>query len=234
MIGIFGGTFDPVHYGHIKPALSVMQALGLSQLRFIPNRFPPHREAPWLSVEQRLALLQTALKEYPEAIVDERELNRDGPSYMVETLASLRKEFGDESLCLIIGVDVYLEFTSWYQWRSILGLCHLVVTTRPGFNLEGLDLEGFDIADFNKDKMLEKSNAGKMDLEDYAFLAEKMTTDVSILTSQTAGAILLQSVPQLDISSTIIRQKFLNGDDVSEYMPAAVCQQLRGFINDNR
>ena len=111
MIGIFGGTFDPVHYGHIKPALSLKQALNLRQLRFIPNRVPPHRAEPWLSVEQRLLLLNTALKDYPDVIIDERELNRDGPSYMVDTLSSLKKDFPDEGLCLIIGMDTFFGIT---------------------------------------------------------------------------------------------------------------------------
>jgi len=221
VIGIFGGTFDPVHYGHIKPALSVMQSLNLSQLRFIPNRLPPHRTEPWLSVEQRLALLKSALEKYPEAVIDERELNREGPSYMVETLASLKQDFSDDGLCLIIGMDVFFGLTSWYQWRSIFDYCHLVVTTRPGFE------QSFDQA-----QVLEQ--IGKLDTTDYDFLAKKITTDVSVLTSQAAGRILLQSVPQLDISSTRIREKCLSGEDISDYMPAAVSQQLRGFINDNR
>jgi len=216
VIGIFGGTFDPVHYGHIKPAFSVMQALDLSQLRFIPNRFPPHRAKPWLSVEQRLALLTSALEEYPEAVVDERELNREGPSYMVETLASLKDEFGGESLCLIVGMDVFFGLTSWHQWRSIFDYCHLVVTTRPGFEQKEM-----------------REQAEQLDAENYNFLAKKITTNVSVLTSQAAGLILLQSVPQLDISSTRIREKCLSGEDISEYMPAAVSRQLRGFINDN-
>ena len=227
MIGIFGGTFDPIHYGHIKPALSVMQSLNLSQLRFIPNRLPPHRAEPWLDVEQRLALLKSALEKYPEAIIDERELNREGPSYMVETLASLKDEFNDESLGLIIGMDVFFGLTSWYQWRSIFDYCHLVVTTRPGFD------ENFDQR-FDQMAMPDEKSDAASDTEDYAFLAKKITTDVSVLTSQAAGRILLQSVPQLDISSTRIREKCLNGEDVSEYMPAVVNQQLRGFINDSQ
>jgi nicotinate-nucleotide adenylyltransferase len=218
VIGIFGGTFDPVHYGHIKPALSVKQALNLSQIRFIPNRLPPHRAKPWLSVEQRLVLLKSALQEYPEAIVDERELQRKGPSYMVDTLASLKQDFSEEGLCLIIGMDVFFGLTSWYQWRSIFDFCHLVVTTRPGFD---------------QGKMLDQ-NTEKLEAKDKDFLVRKITTDVSELTSQAAGRILLQSVPQLDISSTRIRQKCLNDEDVSDYMPAVVTQQLRGFINDGR
>ncbi len=210
MIGIFGGTFDPVHYGHIKPAISVKQALNLTQLRFIPNRIPPHRTEPWLSTEQRLSLLQSALKDYPDVIIDERELNRDGPSFMVDTLKSLRSDFPDEVFCLIIGMDAFFGITSWFQWRSLFDLCHLVVTTRPGFD--------------------QMTVAEKMSAEDYQFLAERMTQDINALTSQETGKILLKSVPQLDISSTQIRAKLIKGEDVSQWVPEEVCLQLRGFI----
>ena len=93
MIGIFGGTFDPVHFGHIKQVLNVKQALNLSQIRFIPNSVPPHREDPWLSAEQRLSLLQSALEEYADVVVDQRELDRGGPSYMIDTLRSLNSDY---------------------------------------------------------------------------------------------------------------------------------------------
>lgn len=214
MIGIFGGTFDPVHYGHIKPALSVKQALKLSQLRFIPNRIPPHRVAPMLSVAQRLSLLQFALKDYPDVFIDERELHREGPSYMIDTLRSLHSDFPDETLCLIIGVDAFLKIATWHEWRAMFDLCHLVVMRRPGFDMTRV--------------------AEHMNAEDYRFLADRMTHDAGALTSQATGKILLKSVPQLDISSTQIRTNLLNGEDISQWVPEAICQQLRGFIIDDK
>ena len=213
MIGIFGGTFDPVHYGHIKPAISVKQALNLSQLRFIPNRVPPHRAEPWLSVEQRLLLLNTALKDYPDVIIDERELNRDGPSYMVDTLSSLKKDFPGEGLCLIIGMDAFFGITSWFKWRSLFELCHLVVTGRPGFDQNSIE--------------------GQFDSDDYAFLSRRITTDANALSAQETGKILVQSVPQLDISSTQIREKLLDDEQIRQWMPEPAYQKLRGFINDD-
>lgn len=217
MIGIFGGTFDPVHYGHIKPALYVKQALSLKQLRFVPNRLPPHRAEPWLSVEQRLLLLKTALKvmseDSPEVIVDERELNRDGPSYMVDTLSSFKRDFPDETLCLIIGMDAFLGITSWFEWRSLFELCHLVVIGRPGFD--------------------QNSIAKQFDSDDYAFIAPRMTTDVNALSAQGSGKILIQSVPQLDISSTQIRDNLQHEEQISQWMPVQVYRILRGFIDDD-
>ncbi len=209
MIGIFGGTFDPIHYGHIKPALYIKQALNLSQLRFVPNRFPPHREVPWLNVEQRLSLLTLALKAYADVVIDERELNRDGPSFMVDTLKSLRADFADEDLCLIIGLDAFMGITTWFQWRSLFDLCHLVVTTRPGFN--------------------ENAIADQMSIDDYQFLLAKMVAHAEALRPRETGKILLKSVPQLDISSTQIRTRLLNNERVDEWMPATVSEQLRGF-----
>lgn len=210
MIGIFGGTFDPVHYGHIKPALSIKQALNLSQLRFIPNRIPPHREAPWLSAEQRLSLLKTALRDYSDIVIDERELDRDGPSYMVDTLASLRADMPGETLCLIIGMDAFFGINLWQRWRSIFDLCHLVVMTRPGFEPETI--------------------AEHMPAGDYQFLRERMVLDINGITAESTGKILLKSVPQLDISSTRIRAKLSAGEDISQWMPEEEYLQLRGFI----
>ena len=213
MIGIFGGTFDPVHYGHIKPALSIKQVLSLSSLRFIPNRIPPHRETPWLSTNQRLVLLQSALRDYSDVVVDERELGRDGPSYMVDTLASLREDLPDESLCLIIGMDAFIGITSWFEWKKLFDLCHLVVTTRPGFD--------------------ESELVDQLDTDNYQFLTARMVEEVTALTPNETGKILLQSVPQLDISSTEIRANWLKSDIVRQWMPAAAYQQLREIKYDH-
>lgn len=221
MIGIFGGTFDPVHYGHIKPALSVKQNLGLSPLLFIPNRIPPHREQPWLSAEQRLALLRLALAELPDVLIDERELHREGPSYMVDTLKSLQQDYPGQTLCLIIGMDAFTGISRWHHWREIFKLCHLVVTTRPGFSLSAL-----------------KENCSAAD---FAFLSAKIhhENDGSLpdVLADKGGKILLKSVPQLDISSTMIREKVARGEDVSAYLPDAAARQLqlltRTDENDN-
>ena len=213
MIGVFGGTFDPVHYGHIKPALSIQQVLHLSQILFIPNGIPPHRTIPWLDAEQRLSLLQSALKKYPDLVIDQREINRAGPSYMIDTLRSLRKDYPDEGLCLIIGMDAFFGITQWHQWQRLFDLCHLVVTTRPGFKQESL--------------------AEHLSSENYQFLRSRMTQDVKALAPKEVGKILLQSVPQLDISSTQIRAKLLADEDIGQWMPIEAYQKLRGFINDN-
>jgi len=224
MIGVFGGTFDPVHYGHIRPALSVKQALGLSELRFIPNRIPPHRAKPWLSAEQRLALLHTAVDGIEGVVVDERELQREGPSYMVDTLASLHDEHPDEGLCLIIGMDAFLDIDRWYQWQRLFDYALLVVTHRPGFVVDDV-LQHFSpsTADFIRPRLLDPSDETDMD---------RAVCDAPC--RDAVGKILIQSVPQLDISSTQIRKILESSDaprtgELADWMPAAVLRQLRQY-----
>lgn len=217
MIGIFGGTFDPVHFGHTGPALAVMRALQLSELRFVPNRVPPHRGEPWLTTEQRLALLKTAVEELPACFVDERELSREGPSYMVDTLRSLKQELPEQVLCLIIGMDALRGIHHWHHWRDILTYCHIVVTQRPGYPVDMQAAFGDDIS-----------------ADDVQFLTQKISHDSAQLIDEDGGRILLQSVPQLDISSTRIRECLRKNEDVSRWLAPQVYLQLRGFINDDR
>jgi len=132
MICILGGTFDPVHFGHLRPALDVQQSLDIPRVHLLPCRLPPHRDPPQGSPEQRLELLRLAIADEPALDIDARELGRDGPSYMVDTLESLRAEKGEESLCLALGMDALLGLESWHRWREIAKLCHLVVMQRPG------------------------------------------------------------------------------------------------------
>jgi nicotinate-nucleotide adenylyltransferase len=224
MIGVFGGTFDPVHYGHIRPALSVKEALGLSELRFIPNRNPPHRAQPWLSAGQRLALLHTAVDGIDGVVVDERELQREGPSYMVDTLASLHHEHPDEGLCLIIGMDAFLDIDRWHQWQRLFDYALLVVTHRPGFVVDDV-LQHFSpsTADFIRPRLVDSLDQPGLD-----------TPDCDAPGCDAVGKILIQSVPQLDISSTQIRNRLESFDTVAarelaEWMPAKVLSQLRQY-----
>jgi nicotinate-nucleotide adenylyltransferase len=203
MIGVLGGTFDPVHFGHLRPALEVMQALGLEQVRFVPNRIPPHRETPWLDVGKRLELLKTAIDDQPGFYLDQREIHREGHSYMVDTLESLRTEFPSQGLCLIVGMDAFLGLKQWHQWQRIPELCHLVVTTRPG---------------------------SEIDPDFIGSLPATLATSVSALTKQAAGKILLQSVTQLDISASRIRMMLAEGQSVRYLLPDEVNRKLMKMV----
>ena len=206
MIGILGGTFDPVHYGHLKPAMDVKQALGMEQVRFLPNRLPPHRQSPWLSVEQRRKLLQIAIDPLPGFVMDTRELDRPGKSFMVDTLISLREDFPQTSLCLILGMDAFAGLPQWHQWQKILDLCHLVVTERPGFSWP--------------------TNP------EFQVLEASLVTDPEALKKADAGGILLQSASQLDVSSSDIRQRFQTGQTIRDLVPEAVEHELREMMQD--
>jgi nicotinate-nucleotide adenylyltransferase len=132
MLGILGGSFDPIHHGHLRTALEVQQALGLDELRLIPLRNPPHRTPLVASVEQRLEMLQAAVAGVSELTIDQRELRRSGKSYSLLTLQSLRAELGAAPICLILGHDAFQGFPDWHGPEEILELAHLVVMQRPG------------------------------------------------------------------------------------------------------
>jgi len=133
MLGILGGTFDPIHFGHLRPALEVQQALELDEVRLIPLRNPPHRNQPHSTAEQRLQMLRAAIQGQPGFSIDTQELKREGKSYTVETLRSLRREVGTaKPICLLIGADAFQQFHTWHKPDEILQLAHLIVMQRPG------------------------------------------------------------------------------------------------------
>ncbi len=200
LIGVFGGTFDPVHYGHLRPALDIMQQVGLSQVRFIPNRLPPHRAPPKLSERQRADLVQLAIADTPGFVLDDRELQREGPSYMVDTLQSLKSDFPGTSLCLILGVDAFNGLPQWHRWQTILELSHIIVTTRPGSTLANFVTQ--------------------------ASLSQCVSEDPKSLLLRPEGQILLQSVTQLDISASQIRHCLSLGQSTQYLLPETVREIL--------
>ena len=215
MIGVFGGTFDPVHFGHLRPALEVKQALGLREMRMIPAFQPPHREAPVANPGQRLTMLRAAVGGEDDLLVDNREMQREGPSYMVDTLTSLREELGDEPLCLVLGSDAFLQLDSWHQWQRILQLAHIVVTHRPGWKLD------IDAASPAIQQLWQECHTEKLDE----------------LSAAPAGKIILQAVTPLEISATAIRNLVTAGKSPRYLVPEPVwniirMQGLYGFCGD--
>lgn len=200
LIGILGGTFDPIHYGHLRPALEVMQEVSLDEIRFIPNRVPPHRGQPLLEEQQRAELVQQAIAGTPGFVFDDRELHREGPSYMVDTLASLKRDYPGDHLCLVMGVDAFNGFQHWHRWEAILEVCHLIVITRPG------------------------SEMGE--IASQAPIASRLCYQPSGLRQTPAGQILLQSVTQLDISASLIRTCLESGQSIQFLLPEALREKL--------
>ena len=201
MIGIFGGTFDPVHFGHLRPALELQQSIGLDEVRLLPSHVPPHRSQPHASPQQRLAMLHAAIAGDPAFTVDTREFEREGPSYTLDTLQSLRAELGGTSLCLVIGMDAFREFTSWHRWREILEYSHLVVMTRPAMSPP----EHGELADF---------------------ISLHRVADAATLQSRTSGLLLFHPVTQLEISGTGIRKLLGKGKRADFLLPKSVLEVI--------
>lgn len=208
-IGILGGTFDPIHYGHLRPALEILEELDFAEIRFIPSRLPPHRSRPGAAPAQRLELLRLAVADQPGFVVDERELRRDGPSYTVDTLTSLRAELGATPLCLILGMDAFSQLTTWRRWRELSELAHLVVTDRP--DSPSLPIELLDL------------------------IERRRLRHASRLRERPAGGIWLQPVTQLAISATRIRELLAQGRSVRYLLPDAAQHyiQQQGLYSSN-
>lgn len=135
-LAILGGTFDPIHIGHLRSALEVRELLACDQLRFVPCHQPPHRASPNVDSAQRLRMVELAIANVPEFAVDAREINRSGPSYTIDTLAELRAEIGgDCALHLIVGMDAFVELNTWRRWNELLDFANLIVMQRPACEL---------------------------------------------------------------------------------------------------
>jgi nicotinate-nucleotide adenylyltransferase len=200
-IGIFGGTFDPIHYGHLRSAFEMLQALDFEEVRFIPCGDPPHRGVTYATAEQRSQLVELAIEGQDGFIADDRELTRGGLSYTVDTLESLRKEFPGRSLGLIVGMDAFLGLPGWHRWDEILDIAHIIVAHRPGWKAPDIGALGRLISDFG-------------------------THRVKDLHTATAGRVHIHAVTQLEISSTEIRDLVAAGRDPRFLMPDAVRDEI--------
>lgn len=200
VIGILGGTFDPVHYGHLRPAQDAMRALDFEEIRVIPAANPPHRRPPVASAEHRLRMVELAVREFAGFRVDDREYRRSGPSYTVLTLESLRAEFGARPLCLLMGMDAFLEIETWHQWTRLPELAHLVVMQRPGWQVP------------------EKLSA---------WAAPRICREPHALAGSESGCVYFQTVTPQDISATRLRAAIARGESVAGQVSAAVWDYIR-------
>jgi nicotinate-nucleotide adenylyltransferase len=199
-IGVFGGTFDPVHNGHLRCALEVGEALRLDEVRLIPSARPPHRGKPQLDAETRLSLLQLAAGDEAGLKVDARELRRAGPSYTFDTLTAMRSEVGAAAICLIVGADVFAGLPSWHRWEALLDLAHIVVATRPG-------------------------TKGDWPHELRALLAQCGSAENEL--SGSHGHIYQVPVTPLDISASRVRALVAEGRNARYLVPDAVWESIK-------
>jgi len=200
-IGLLGGTFNPIHYGHLRTAQELADALGFDEVRFIPSANPPHRTTPEVSAEHRAAMVQLAIADNPLFKLDMRELARMGASYMIDTLISLREELGEHAvLCLIMGSDAFVKLDTWHHWQKLLDYCHIILVQRPNF----------------------APDQPKLSAELTALLHDHYTENVDDLIEKTNGHIHMQKVTPLEISATRIRESLKTGHSVRYLMPENV------------
>jgi nicotinate-nucleotide adenylyltransferase len=191
-LAILGGTFDPIHHGHLRAAWEAAEALD-AEVRLVPARTPPHRPAPVADAAGRVALLRAALTGQDRLTIDTRELDRDGPSYSVDTLASLRADVGPERpLVLLVGADAFAGLASWHLWRELFTLAHIGVLNRPGV-----------------------AHAPPAELAD--FIAGRRSERVH----GPAGTVIDIAITPLDIAATAIREAFAAGYEPRFLLPSA-------------
>jgi len=190
-IGIFGGTFDPIHFGHLSAALELKEQLRLDRVHFVPCHYPPHRSHPVASGKQRIAMVTAALADEKSFVADNRELLKESASFSIETIDGFRQEYGnDTSLYFFMGMDSLLNFTSWHRWKEFLNVCHIVVAARPG------------------------ATAPQEDTEIGRYCLTHQTTE-----EKTHGTIRIFSTTPLEISASKIRKKIIEGSTPRFLLP---------------
>ena len=201
-VGVFGGTFNPVHYGHLRSALELVERLRLAQVRLLPCADPPHREEPECSAEHRAAMVALAVAGEPLLVCDTRELARPGKSYTIDSLVELRNELGGaRGLCLVIGCDAVLDITTWHRWQELLDWAHVVVIARPGW---GFPARG-EVAEW---------------------LQRHRLPAVSALHERACGGVLVEELRPLPISSTEIRAMLQAGRSPRFLLPESVLDYI--------
>tara|TARA_R110002110_G_scaffold376446_1_gene586285 strand:+ start:38567 stop:39205 length:639 start_codon:yes stop_codon:yes gene_type:complete len=203
-IGILGGMFDPVHFGHLRTALAAQQDFGLDEVRLIPCHHPVHREEAEADARHRIAMLHSATKAEKKLVVDVRECMHPGPSYMIETLESLRTEYPNDRLFFLIGADAYNKLDSWKRWKDMFSLVHFIVITRPGWKI-------------NPSKEVKK------------FCKKRMVSDFASLCASPYGNVLEYTFTPLMIASSEIRNLVKAKKSVRYLIPNTVFSYIKKF-----
>ncbi len=198
MIGIYGGTFDPVHFGHLRTAVEVREIFDLKKLLLLPSHQPPHRETPGASSNMRLEMLQLAVSNQSGLEVDTREIDRKGTSYMVDTLQLIHAEYQQQPLLLFMGLDAFAGLSSWHRWQALFDYAHIVVMDRP--------------------------ESKKSVLSD--FLKEKQVNDRQQLKRSLHGKLYFQKVTQMEISASQIREIFFKQKNPAYLLPNEVISYI--------
>ncbi len=204
-IGILGGTFDPIHIGHLRSALEVKENMKLDQMRLIPSYLPSHRTLPKTSPEHRLTMVQYGISG-TELSVDNREILRKGTSYTVDTLLSLREEFPDNSISMVLGTDAFFKLPTWHQWERILELCNIIVIHRSGWAME--------------------ENKAQMTQEMYDLLEKLHLNENEDLREYHHGRIQTQKITLLEVSGETLRAMMAKGASPRFLIPENVLKYI--------
>ncbi len=205
-IGILGGTFDPIHFGHLRLAEEMLELANLQQIRFIPAGTPPHRDAPQVPALHRSAMVKLAISDQPAFVLDEREVRRTTPCYTVDTLRELRAELGAaQPLSLLMGGDAFLQLHTWHEWEQLFELAHIVVGFRPGFTLD--------------DRIHTATPALRRHYQ-------QRSCAVANLAQQPSGGIVELAIPKLEISATLIRSRVAENRSIRYLLPNVVADYI--------
>jgi nicotinate-nucleotide adenylyltransferase len=207
-IGILGGTFDPIHFGHIRPALEVKAKLQLDSIWLMPNHIPPHKQATNTSTAHRLAMVSRVCDIYPELVLCDIEIRRDTPSYTVTSLEALTQAYPEHEFYFIMGMDSFMQLESWYRWQDLFNLCHIVLCQRPGWTLD------------------DESNMAKL-LGDRSNIRPEIEQKTGLKQNKT-GYIFPVEIAEQDVSSTEIREKIRQGDDLSQLLAPSIIAYIKG------
>jgi len=198
MIGIYGGSFDPIHLGHLKTATTLKTELQLDHLFLLPCCEPVHKDGLKYPSNDRLKMLNLALEKFSTLEIDSREILRGGGSYMIDTLHELKQIYRDEPICLIIGMDSFLKIKTWKDWQEFSKLVHLVILERQGFNIIDSSLDSFH-----------------------------NMKDVNQLRLESNGLLYFSNCPKINISSSDIRDRIAANQNLDDLLPKSVINYLR-------
>lgn len=206
-VGILGGTFDPVHHGHLRLAEEVGGLLDLQQVHFIPTGTPPHRAQPAASNAQRAAMVRLAIAGNPRFVMDERELTRAGQSYSFDTVTDLRTTLPAQTpVVLMMGADAFLSLPGWHRWRELLEICHIVVAQRPGYSVTSWE--------------------SALAPELWEAFASRSVVNLSPLRRSPGGRIAIHTMTALDISASLLRSQLRSGVSPRYLLPDAVLDYI--------
>lgn len=206
-IGLLGGTFDPIHFAHLRLAEELADVLALTQVRFIPAAVPPHRGTPSASAKHRRAMVELAISGNSRFVLDNRELEREGRSYTYDTLIAIREEAGERPLCLLMGADAFVALTTWHRWEELFELAHVVVANRPGYRLDQL--------------------AAALPGPLKAQYLRRHSSDGRRLALAPAGHIVTHELTAMDVSATALRENIRRGHSLRYLLPDDVIAYIR-------